>query len=192
MKAKLFTVAVASTLFFAACKHAPTEQTMKDIAAFETKWTEMSTKATGLGTDLQTAFDACNKTCEQTAAVATEGLKEEAKTTFDAAVSGCKADKTTFEELKKNWDAEGATWAEVQTQFTDLKEKATKGTITNDEATKLLAELNTKLDAGNKGLDEWAAKVTAAKETCTKNCTTVSECCKKIEEEAAAKGAKKK
>lgn len=185
MKAKLFTAAVAGVFFFAACKNAPSEQTMKDMESFEQSWTKMSKDAEVLKADLQSSLDNCAKACEKNAAVSTEGMKANVKGELENCMKFCANDKTTFDDLKKAWEAEGATWMQADSSFKALKEKIAKNTITDEEAVKTLNELKTKLEDGNKGIEDWTGKISEAKNTCMKDMATVEACCKKMEEESS-------
>ena len=185
MKAKLFTVAAAGVFFFAACKNAPSEQTMKDMETFEKSWMEMGGKAEVLKADLQTSLDNCAKACEKNAAVSFEGVKENVKAEIESNIKYCANDKTNFDDLKKAWEAEGSAWMQVDSSFKALKDKVAKNTITDEEAVKALNELKAKLESGNKGLEDWTGKINEAKTSCMKNIATVEACCKQLEVEKA-------
>lgn len=192
MKTKLFTIALAAgMLSFNACKNEPNPEVLTAVAGIGTTWTDMSSKAQTIQADLEASVAKCAETCGKHANMSMDGVPADLQAKCTEAMTACKNDMTALEGLKTEWAAMSPQWGEVETKFNEFKEKVTKGEVSGDEATKTIEEFKTKMAEGTKGLEDWSAKLAAAKETCTKNEEACNSAMKMVEE-AAAKAPKKK
>ena len=172
MKTKFFLLSLCAGLFMlASCSHGPTAETKKKVAAFDSAWTAMGTMAKAAGDSLNAAVTMCDNGCKQGDAMA---CCEHMKKGKDSLMSPCKKDLGMFQEMKKNWDAQKPMWDSLMTKETALKDKADKGQGTDKEINDGLASLQTAMDNGNKGMQDFMTKFNEAKMTCMKD----AEACK--------------
>ena len=176
MKTKLFLFAAfAGSLFFAACSSGPSDATKKSVAAFDSAWGMMNTQAMAFGDSLKSAMAMCEKGCK-----APEGMTccEHMKAKCDSAMMPCQGDMKNFQDLMTAMAGAKPMMDSAATSFATFKEKVNKGEINDADATKTLADFQSKMDGGSKMMADWWTKLNDAKGTCMKNMQSCMDACK--------------
>ena len=174
MKSKLILMAVAAgALSFTACNKKIDEKTMADIKQFETDWTATGTAATAWNTEMtaekQKAADHITK---QTAMMtgmmdkikddATKAKLQELDKTDHEALTAMEGMTTNYTDFNTQWTANTTAW-------TEWKAKVDKGEVSNEEATKAMADWNTKLADAKAKVQGWQTAYNTVKDNCEKN-----------------------
>lgn len=167
MKNKLFLLsAVAGLLAITSCSSGPSEETKRKVAAFDSAWTAMGTLAMAWGDSLNNALSMCETACKDGDAMS---CCEHLAHTKDSLMAPCKNNLATFQEMKKNWDAEMPMWNALQAKLDSLKDGVAKGTITDEKINSALAELQAASDKRGAEMGPWIEKFNAARATCKQN-----------------------
>ena len=179
MKTRLFLSAALAGLFFmTSCKSGPSDATKKSVAAFDSAWTEMGKQAMAMSDSLNACIAMCEKGC--TIPDSCKGMCENMKMKCDSAMAPCKNDMKTFQDMKTAMDANKPMWDSAMTAFNAFKEKVNKGEINDADATKQLAEFQSKMDMGGKNMMDMMNKMMEAKSACMKNMSDCMEKCKNM------------
>ncbi|HEY6160190.1 MAG TPA: hypothetical protein VI112_03180 [Bacteroidia bacterium] len=178
MKTKLFFIAaIAGSLFFAACSGGVSDQTKKDVAAFDTAWMKMKDQAHAFSDSLDMAIGMCEKGCKPDSSMA---CCEHMKHKMDSMMMPCMNDMKGFQDMKNMMMDPGmkSKMDSAETSFAAFKEKVNKGEIKDEEAKKTLADFQNKLNDGNKMLSDWMGKFNDARKTCMMNMQNCMMACK--------------
>jgi polyhydroxyalkanoate synthesis regulator phasin len=174
MKTKLFyAAAFVCSLFFAACSGGgPSDATKKSVAAFDSAWGQMSMNVMALSDSVKSALAKCEACCK-----GSESCCEHLKGKMDSVMAPCKNDMTAFQGIMETMNGAKPQWDSAAASFTAFKEKVNKGEIKDEEATKTLAEFQSKMDEGGKIVADWWNKFNEAKASCEKNMQSCMQAC---------------
>ncbi|MBL0104051.1 MAG: hypothetical protein IPP51_10045 [Bacteroidetes bacterium] len=173
MKTKaILALVVAGTLSFSACTKKIDPKTVADINQFGTDWTAMGEKATAWSTEMaQTTTQAKEFAAKQAERMnsMTSSKDEAMKTQMATMVQSSNENVTKLENMQNEWNTFKATWDATTTQFSEWKDKVTKGEVTPEDAAKGLADFQSKMsDASNK-IQSWTTSYAEIKTATEQN-----------------------
>ncbi|MBK5285826.1 MAG: hypothetical protein JJE25_10535 [Bacteroidia bacterium] len=175
MKSKLILLSmVAGALSFTACNKGVSEETKTSIATFEAAWAETGTMATNWSTDLTNEYNKCKthvekQTADMTAMPDKMKKDENMMAKMTEMDNADKANMTALEGMTTEWNTFKTDWETNTADYTAWKEKVDKGEISNDEATKAMADWNTKLENAKNQLNTWNTAYSSTKEKAEKD-----------------------
>ena len=166
MKKLFILFAIAGAFLMTSCKNGATDEAKMKLKTFDSTWTAMGTMAAGWGDSLKNACAMCEKCCADGDAME---CCEHMKGTKDSLMMPCKNDMSMMQDMKNGWDAEMPKWDSLHAKLDGLKAKVEKGDSNDEEINKTLRELQTAMDEGGKGMQEWITKFSESKMACMKN-----------------------
>lgn len=185
MKTKvILALVVAGALGFSSCTKKIDEKTLAEVTQFGTDWTALGEKATAWSTELTATAtqtkEFATKQAERATALATS--KDEAMKTKAAEMSTLASnDASKLEAMITEYGTFKATFDETTKQYTEWKDKITKGEINAEEAIKGLADFKTKMSDAQAKMDTWNSAYAETKSSCEKNMAAADEMAKSME-----------
>jgi chromosome segregation ATPase len=185
MKTKaILAFVVAGALGFTSCSKKIDEKTMGEINQFGTDWTALGEKATAWSNQLtETTNMAKEFTAKQTEMVSKMATsKDEAmKTKMNDMVTACTNNVGKLEAMGTEWNTFKATWDETTKQFTDWKDKVSKGEVSAEEAVKGLADFKTKMNDAQTKVEGWNTAYAEVKTSYDNSVASADEMAKSME-----------
>ena len=168
----IITLLIAGAMGFTACTNKVDEKTIADINQFGTDWSALGEKATNWSNELSQTTTQAKEFAVKTNEMAstTAASKDEAmKTKVNEMAAKATADATNLETMQNEWTSFKTTWDETSKQFSDWKEKVTKGEIPAEQANKDLADFRTKMTDVQTRIDGWATSYASVKTSYEQN-----------------------
>lgn len=179
MKTKaILAFVIAGTVGLSSCTKKVDEKTMAEINQFGTDWTALGEKATNWSNELSaTATQAKEFASKQTEMVNSLTKSKDAalKAKAEEMAKVASEDVSKLEGMQNEWNTFKTTWDETTVQFTEWKDKVTKGEVTPEEATKGIADFKTKMSDAQSRIDSWSTTYAEVKTSCEKNMAMATE-----------------
>ncbi|MBI3501158.1 MAG: hypothetical protein HY063_05130 [Bacteroidetes bacterium] len=182
MKANLILVGTVGLFCFTACSNGPGEEIQKNIANFETSWSEFTKQATEWSADLKTSMKEDEEHCGKMENEVSAMSDEKCKTICSSAYTACKSDKEKYAGMWKDWETMKSEIENLQTQFAAWKDKVMKGGIDKSETQKSLGEWYEKKSTMESKLSEWSNAIITYKSDCQKHMLSCIDACNSIME----------
>jgi chromosome segregation ATPase len=191
MKTKvILALVVAGALGFTSCTKKIDEKTLGEITQFGTDWTALGEKATAWSTELSATATQTKEFATQQAdrATALATSKDQAlKTKADEMSKMATDDVSKLEAMVTEYGTFKATFDETTKQYSEWKDKITKGEISTEEAIKGLADFKTKMSDAQAKIETWNTAYAETKSSCEKNMAAADEMAKSMEPTSAKK-----
>ncbi|MBK6396868.1 MAG: hypothetical protein IPP27_09540 [Bacteroidetes bacterium] len=162
MKTKaILAFVIAGAMSFTACTKKVDPKIVADVNQFGTDWTALGEKATNWSNELTaTTTQAKEFVAKQTERMnsITSPKEEAVKTQLAASIQTATDNATKLEVMQSEFNTFKATWDETTKQFGEWKDKVMKGEVNPEEATKGLADFQSKMAASQAQVEGWNAQ----------------------------------
>ncbi len=175
---------IAGALSFTACTKKIDEKTMSEINQFGTEWTALGEQASTWSQQLsQTATQATEFSAKQAEmAASATNIKDEAIKTQIAEMSRVSSeDASKLNNMVSEYGTFKTTWDETTQQFSEWKDKISKGEISAPDAIKGLADFKTKMSDAQARFESWNTAYAETKNSCDQNMAAAGELAKTME-----------
>lgn len=174
MKSKLILTAVASCMLaFTACNKKIDDKTMADIKQFDTDWNALGTAATNWSNDLtaenQKATDHLTKQTAMMTGMMDKIKDESTKAKLTMLDKNDHEYVTNMAGMMNNWNDFNTQWTANTTAWTAWKARFDAGEVSNDDATKAMADWHNKYNDAKSKVDGWQTAYNTVKSNCEQN-----------------------
>ncbi len=176
MKVKFLFAATVVALFIASCGGVD-KQLVDNITKFETDWTGMVKDVATMSETMATDAAATMKECDEECSKECKDKKMQPK--MDSIKMSCNMSKDGMTAAMANVTSFKADLDKATTDFTAWKDKVMKGEVKGEEATKALADYQTKMNESKDQMKALQEAFDRSKKDCMDMNQSAKDCCEK-------------
>jgi hypothetical protein len=169
---KLFSMLAGAALLVSCGGGGVSEEFKKELAAFETEWTEAGKAADAFGASLAEQDSMCKM--DMANMTVPDSIKAnatpEALASIDSLAAICMTQSSSMDEIKTTFDGFKAGWDKDSKDWADWKAKVEKGEVKEDEAKKKMEDWRKKLADAKTNIGDWTAALDATRSECSATC----------------------